>query len=1409
MALDISNFNDIYILWNSILKERSENGSFNGLMELYRFVRDNESLIKEKLLNTLTIPKLQRITGRDGKKDSQIKMAYDRIFDLFLFSRDSVSYNPFGGEAYISAVKKVIESQTEKEFESFLNDKKEHLIKNEKSLTNPETLEEYRTFLSSKKLADLTDIQLGQYDQLVAEAVEKYTEREAERKHVITSVNLGDIDFVYKETIHTQKQTPLYVVQLTGRVEKDVYNDLNGKAKKLGGYYSSFTKGGAIPGFQFKEKSSADKFMLLKESNIDNKEESEKRKLAKDVNRSESLKEKADRLILEGNQQLSQERKANTNRRARFAASAEERAQTKLKFGLILSTIADGITDGSIKFLKNVSSITDIQTLYQILNRARWDKIRVENLKSDSVGFDDAIIRYVKYPFPIINVGNLKNDLNSVENISGFKRGAASLLKRVKHIKDEDSSVVFNTEYGIDELRILTESHEPEYSRYRAENYKNTILNYDRIKRLRLEKVEQLRMALRELLKISKGEILTPEQKAELQIKEIEREFIGKKIEGFFPTPLELSEEVVDRADIKPEDDILEPSAGLGHIAEVIRLKYPDNKLQVVEYNSSLAEALKKKGFNVDHEDFLKVTGSYDRIIMNPPFENNQDIDHVYHAYSLLKEGGRIVAIMAGNKQGASKKIKEFRDFLENKGEIIENPEGSFKSSFNPTGVNTVTVVIDKPIDTQNGTKEIPERLPQETSGSVNELQKEDEVANYIRTSVAAAGAEQQRSRQELEKIASLEYAKTHNVWITDLYSLGDPMPGGGNENTLAYNIRDGFVYKANNLINHNDSILLLFDSIKYHNEIFECDKYYFIGFTGIDNGEKTPYIQPIFKQQYVQDAVQATFEEIDEFMKGMGFEKVNEHTFKNDKYIVSDLRPRNVFKDEEGNFCVIDDIVKLNDMKTKEQEYLEMGVSELVDLKKKLYENIGIEQPISEDEKLLNKIIAEKYSDINEKIKQKRSEVHSEENAQTEIGTTSQETENSNSATDVRSAEEEKQIAINTDTEILAIESEAKEILSYEFKIDSKSKEGSLLFKSQQLIEKILTIITTLSLSKPQISKLINILYSIQDKLAGKNKQSELLELLNIPNVNVWEFIPKNLYVMPKYKPYSLSPNDKTLKSILSDFTLDKSHSWMRKSLLGAYFHKDYVAASDGHILLKIKGPTEEQGKYCLTKHCIDNEKEFKDENEPDFNVVIPERYEERHYTSLIDLASFAESCTGAYLVNSNTNAIVVKYGNDKDGNPLFLGINAEYLIITINAISKLSPQEKFDLGFSGKGRAITIRNIDSSVIALIMPIIIDDIPHSLYFDIETGMVVQNNISVGVGQNYIPEPVIESPVVERITPIVQTVLDAPYIPEPETAFVASELAEPDEVQQAIDLLSDLLPDPEAQEAIDLLKDLQ
>ena len=97
--------------------------------------------------------------------------------------------------------------------------------------------------------------------------------------------------------------------------------------------------------------------------------------------------------------------------------------------------------------------------------------------------------------------------------------------------------------------------------------------------------------------------------------------------------------------------------------------------------------------------DFLEYNGGehYDRILMNPPFERLQDVDHVQHAYNeALEEGGRLVAIMSpGGFFHQSNKAKEFREWFDSVGGEVEDlPPNSFKES--GTGVNSVVVVIDK-----------------------------------------------------------------------------------------------------------------------------------------------------------------------------------------------------------------------------------------------------------------------------------------------------------------------------------------------------------------------------------------------------------------------------------------------------------------------------------------------------------------------------------------------------------------------------------------------------------------------------------------------------------------------------------------------------------------------------------------
>lgn len=167
------------------------------------------------------------------------------------------------------------------------------------------------------------------------------------------------------------------------------------------------------------------------------------------------------------------------------------------------------------------------------------------------------------------------------------------------------------------------------------------------------------------------------------------------KRDGFFETPHAVVSRMLELLDIRPFHLVLEPSAGMGAIAKAVAAKGAN--VYCVESNTQRAEALNKMGFNVWQEDFLSMADDWQRfdfVIMNPPFEELQDVDHVQHAYKMLCDGGTLVSIMSESPFFRNDtKSKNFREWLELVGGYSEKlPEGSFKES--GTGVNCRLVVI-------------------------------------------------------------------------------------------------------------------------------------------------------------------------------------------------------------------------------------------------------------------------------------------------------------------------------------------------------------------------------------------------------------------------------------------------------------------------------------------------------------------------------------------------------------------------------------------------------------------------------------------------------------------------------------------------------------------------------------------
>lgn len=118
-------------------------------------------------------------------------------------------------------------------------------------------------------------------------------------------------------------------------------------------------------------------------------------------------------------------------------------------------------------------------------------------------------------------------------------------------------------------------------------------------------------------------------------------------IPSFYPTPPEVTEQMLDKIKVHKNDHILEPSAGKGDMAKIIQKRFPDNPLWVIEKHIELAFSLICQGFRLLTDDFLKFNERFEVIVMNPPFMMNyQDIDHFRHAWDCLVPGGRIVSLM-------------------------------------------------------------------------------------------------------------------------------------------------------------------------------------------------------------------------------------------------------------------------------------------------------------------------------------------------------------------------------------------------------------------------------------------------------------------------------------------------------------------------------------------------------------------------------------------------------------------------------------------------------------------------------------------------------------------------------------------------------------------------------------------
>lgn len=157
-----------------------------------------------------------------------------------------------------------------------------------------------------------------------------------------------------------------------------------------------------------------------------------------------------------------------------------------------------------------------------------------------------------------------------------------------------------------------------------------------------------------------------------------------QKAHQFYPTPLALAERVIELAEIGDGMACLEPSAGTGNLASLM-----PKGTTCVEASAVHVKVLQGLGLQAVHGDFIawadKSAQRFDRVVMNPPFDQGRWLLHLERAADLLAPGGRLVAVLPSGAQG--------RDPLPG---LAKTWHGPFDNQFPGTSVSVVVLVANK-----------------------------------------------------------------------------------------------------------------------------------------------------------------------------------------------------------------------------------------------------------------------------------------------------------------------------------------------------------------------------------------------------------------------------------------------------------------------------------------------------------------------------------------------------------------------------------------------------------------------------------------------------------------------------------------------------------------------------------------
>lgn len=592
-----------------------------------------------------------------------------------------------------------------------------------KTIQNPETYEE----LHHKAQY------VGGYEKLSPEEKIRYDEQRAivrrkerpQRAKDLQGLE-GGVEVTGETKIVKGRHTRLACDTWTVTVAEhlgDAFRPALERAKALGGNFVSkliAANYGCASGFQFFAEAAALEFQKsLAGEDVDLEASEERREERRRQTQAARLRERADAMHAAATDELTRVRQENTHKRASHAESARKSARRDLALAGTLAAISEAAGRDEVVHLKGVRAVAHVRELRLALDRAKWQSLHADRETLDALPYEAresryaapplyGDIAYATYPYPRFRKAELSAMSLYFLEAPGLKRIGQQLFKLAKAAKDPDEPIVVDDRDTLAKLNEAVRKLRGRRGlRRTSETVEREVESVNRLRAMDIVDAHELRAALREYHRY----VEAPEHEPEIE--RLEREVRFQKIPGFFPTPRPLIDRMLDLADLRPGMSVLEPSAGKGDICDAVREREPYAEIFATESHTSLAKICEAKGYDVRWTDFLVQASQhdrlypgwpkrFDRVLMNPPFEDGQAIRHVRTAFKLLGDLGRLVAVIPGHEQAyreaKASARREFAEFVDQHGWFEELPDGSFAGAeaFRQTGVSTSLVVLDK-----------------------------------------------------------------------------------------------------------------------------------------------------------------------------------------------------------------------------------------------------------------------------------------------------------------------------------------------------------------------------------------------------------------------------------------------------------------------------------------------------------------------------------------------------------------------------------------------------------------------------------------------------------------------------------------------------------------------------------------